>query len=354
MAIDATKPIWVIRAGKRGERDSWCLDNNVMGGGWRDVPDLTECQTREDVEAVVRAFYGTEKPGVVANYTGQLWALRGRITVGDTLVLPLKTTSQLAIGVCTSGYSYDPDAPADQRIQLGVQWVRTDVPRTAARQDLLYTLGSALTVFQAVRHDAACRIASLANNGIDPGPGLAPAANGAIAVTSITDEPEASPDIVEVARDRVVNHIASVFAGHRMADLVAAVLQTQGYVCEISPPGSDGGIDVIAGRGALGLDSPRLVVQVKSGEGAVGDTVVRDVQGLITGQQADQGLLVAWGGLTAAARSRVAYDRFLLRVWDADALVDAVLNAYDQLPEYIRTDLPLRRIWVLNTGEEQV
>ena len=26
--------VWVIRAGKHGEREQWCLENNAAGGGW--------------------------------------------------------------------------------------------------------------------------------------------------------------------------------------------------------------------------------------------------------------------------------------------------------------------------------
>jgi restriction system protein len=347
--VDPAKPVWIVRAGKHGQRDAWCLAEGVVGGGWHEVPNLTECLTREDVERVVRNVYGTEKPMQVAVYTGELWALRDRIRPGDTVVLPLKTTSQIAIGTCTSGYQHVPSAPPDQRIQLGVTWERTDLPRSAVKQDLLYTLGSALTVFQASRNDAARRIAGLAANGIDPGRTLA----SAPAVNPEGDEehPEEIPDVEVVARDRIVAHIAETFAGHGLATLVSKVLEASGFVCDTAGPGADGGIDIVAGRGALGLDSPKLIVQVKSGDGTVGDSVVRDLQGLVHGQQADQGLLVAWGGLTSQARSNVAHNRFTIRVWDAQALVDAVLDCYDRLPEDIKAELPLKPVWVLNRDE---
>lgn len=361
--VNASKPVWVVRVGKHGERDAWCLANGCVGGGWEDLPDLSGCRSRADIEEVVRRVIGPVKPDAVANYTGQLWALRGRIAVGDTIVLPLKTTSQIAIGTCTRGYYYDPAESLDKRHLHGVRWERTDIPRTAVRQDLLYTLGSALTVFQAVKNDAAQRIAALAATGVDPGRGHAVAGGGGAtvrpvpgsgagtAVEDVTDEPEESPDIEVVARDRIVAHIAETFAGHRLAELVAAILRVKGFVCETGGPGADGGIDVVAGRGVLGLDAPRLIVQVKSGDSPVGDPVVRDLQGLVSGHQADQGLLVAWGGLTGAARANIAHKRFSIRVWDATAVVDAVLEAYADLPEGIRADLPLKPVWVLTEGE---
>jgi hypothetical protein len=39
----------------------------------------------------------------------------------------------------------------------------------------------------------------------------------------------------------------------------------RGYVVNLSPPVADNGIDIVAGRGTLGFDAPRLVVQVTSG-----------------------------------------------------------------------------------------
>lgn len=142
------------------------------------MPDLSGCQSRSDVERLVREVFGTEKPARMAVNNGQLWALRGRIMLGDTVVLPLKPTSSIAIGRCTSGYRYDADAPQYRRIQLGVDWVRTDVPRSAVRQDLPYTLGSALTVFQPTRNGAVTWIVELCRSGTDPsqlGSGPAPA-----------------------------------------------------------------------------------------------------------------------------------------------------------------------------------
>jgi restriction system protein len=45
------------------------------------------------------------------------------------------------------------------------------------------------------------------------------------------------------------------------------------------------------------------------------------------------------------ADSRRAY--FEIRLWDAGALVDAILRHYDQFPEDIKAEPSLKRIWVL-------
>ena len=121
------------------ERDSWALDNGHAGGGFHEVPDLIRRYYREELWAVVRAAYPEASDGKVSNFAGQLWALRSRIAPGDTIVLPMKTTSQIAIGVAKGTYTYVNDPDPKLRHRIDVDWKRTDVPRTAVHQDLLYS-----------------------------------------------------------------------------------------------------------------------------------------------------------------------------------------------------------------------
>jgi restriction system protein len=347
-----TAKAWVIRAGKHGERDQWAVENGYSGGGWKEVPDLTACQTREDVLGVVRATWPGAADGFVNNFTGQLWALRSRIKPGDLLVLPLKTTKKLAIGRVTSDYLYRAEEPEpDKRHVLRVDWLTSDLPRTAVKQDLLFTLGSAMSIFAPTKNNAIARLEHLLEHGTDPG-ALAP---GSVSTTTDpseggdVDAPELSADIEQVALDQITTRIAEDFAGHALAALVSAILTAEGFHCVVSPPGPDGGVDIMAGRGPIGLDSPRLLVQVKSG-GQIGAPVVTQLQGVMTTFGADQGLLVAWGGLTKPARDALRNQHLRVRVWEAADVADAVLRTYDRLSEEVRAQLPLRRVWMLADG----
>ena len=95
---------WLIRAGKYGERDDFAIENGLSGGGWDGIPDLTDVASRHDLEGIVRDAWPDTKKGAVATYAGQLWMLRGRVGLGDLVVLPLKTTSQIALGTVTKEY----------------------------------------------------------------------------------------------------------------------------------------------------------------------------------------------------------------------------------------------------------
>ena len=340
---------WLIRAGKSGERDDFVLDNDLAGGGFSDIPDVTSASTRDDVKEMIQFARPGDSKNRVANRAGQLWALRSRVSEGDLVVLPLKSTSQIALGVVTGGYSYRSDPDPARRHVVSVNWKQTDIPRTAVKQDLLYSLGAFMTVCEITRNDGARRLQELLRTGSDPGASSddAQATEEAGDVSDATDALQSGFDVELYGRDRIRTFVTEEFDGHELASLVAEVLKAEGFKTREAPPGPDGGIDIFAGRGPLGLDSPRVIVQVKSSPSPVDVKVVRELNGVLSTQDADQALLVAWGGVNKNARQELRSQFFRVQVWNADDLLDAVLRNYDKLSDGMRADLPLKRVWTL-------
>jgi restriction system protein len=344
--------VWLVRAGKQGQHEQWCLETGTVGAGWRETPDLTGAGSREQLTELVRGIF---KKSALPNYVGQLWRMRSEIKPGDLVVIPLKTTSQLAIGRVTSGYRYDASADDVHRHSIAVDWIVTDIPRTAVQQDLLYSLGSAMTVCAINRNDAEWRIAQLAETGRDPGAraggAVRPLPDGLAEAAAVVEEAE-NLDLERHARDRITAMVAERFAGYEMQELIAAILRALGYVAEVPAKGPDGGVDVVAGSGPLGLDSPRVIVQVKSGSSRVDVQTIQQLQGAITTHGADHGLLVAWGGLTGPALQAVRSQRFAIRVWDAETVISMLGRTYDLLPGEIQAQIPLKSVWVpVDSGE---
>lgn len=149
-------------------------------------------------------------------------------------------------------------------------------------QDLLYTLGAFLTVCRVSRNNAAQRLTALAKTGTDPGysksSGPAPEDTGEIAEEA--EDTTSREDLEQDARDAINTLIAQRFPGHALSDLVAAVLKAQGMTTFISPPGKDGGVDVMAGSGPLGMDSPKICVQVKFTNAPVSASMIRELDGV--------------------------------------------------------------------------
>lgn len=341
---------WIVRAGVSGERDQWAIDNGLAGGGFVEFADLTHADSREKIRAIAeRAMPGQDK-FKIANFTGQMWALRDTIKPGDLIVLPLKTGAKtVAFGICTHGYEYRSDQPETRRHVIRVDWKRTDVPRSAFKDDLLNTINGAMTIFSATRNNAEARLRAMVDTGIDPGQSGSGGTTSSSTNGSADAEPvDPTPAItVEAIRDRVRTHLTENFKGHKLTALIADVLRALGYTCAVSPEGPDQGVDILAGSGPLGLDSPTLIVEVKSEHGQIGSQVLRGLVGAVTSHQADQALLVAWGGLNKQAEQERRTQRLKVQVWNDEDVLDRLFETYEQLPETTRQAIPLKQAWVL-------
>jgi len=341
---------WTIRTGRSGERTEWSFANGVVGGGWDEMPDLTGVDDKEELRAVVTEHRGGSK-NRVANATGQLWTMTKRIQKGDFIALPIRSTSQVAFGQVSGGYKYLSNEPdPTRRHVVQVNWLKTDVPKSLIKQDLLYQLGSALTVFEVGNNDAAYRLEQIMQGKVDPGArsALNPAAQSttkALPEEDLSSQVE-SINLEEIAQDEIARLLEEDFKGHELAELVEALLTAEGYKCRNSPPGADGGVDILAGMGALGMESPKLVVQVKSQTGAVSDTVLQQLNGAIHRYQADQALLVTFGGVTGPAKTYLETQYFNVRVWTMGDIIKQIYTHYSILDNEIKARLPLKQIWI--------
>ncbi len=232
-------------------------------------------------------------------------------------------------------------------------WQDEPVSKSAVKDDLLYSLNSIMTVFNPTRNNAGQRVLALFNTGEDPGnigswPKLPePRKSDASPDSTEVSDPDPTPSL-EAIRDQIRTHLVENFAGHKLTALVSDILEALGFHCEVSPPGPDGGVDILAGRGPLGLDSPTLIVEVKSEPTAIDVKVVRGLHSAMTQHRADQGLLVAWGGVTTAATREFLRDRTSFRIWDSEELLNRLFETYDRLPASTRARIPLKQAWVLD------
>jgi restriction system protein len=322
----------------------------VVVVGWAEVDDLGTTRSRDDIAAKLRAGYPSASPNLIGNWTGQLHRFCHEIQKGDLVLTPLARTNTVAVGKVTGEYLYRSDLPDGAHHTRPVQWLRHDLARTAFGQDLLYSLGSLLTVARISRNDAARRIGHIVAHDTDPGASLTTSGRTA-AVDTDADAEQPALDIGRYAQDQINSHIAKHFSGHDMARLVEGIFVARGMTTFSSPEGPDGGIDVLAGSGPLGMDSPRICVQVKFTAGPADVGVVRQLEGVMQRVRADQGLLVSWNGLTSAAEREVKQQYFRVRVWKADDVLRELASRYDDLPEEIQIKLPLKRVWMLATEE---
>jgi restriction system protein len=335
---------WTVRAGSDGENEDLDLSDGIVAIGWSETGDLTGV-TRDQLRANLEAQHPDASPKRIINWTGQIWSFISSVEIGDLAILPLKRRAAIAIGRIESSYQYRPEyAKVDAAHTRRVKWLKTDLPRTAFEQDLLDTLGSFLTVFRAERNNAAARLEALSLGA--PPPVLENSKQTPLTPPALSvDVFDAFPDLERRGRDLIVRMIDERFKGHDLERLVEAILIADGFHVDRTRAGADGGVDLLAGRGELGFDTPRICVQVKSSKHAEDVKAVRELQGALKNFGADQGVFVSWGGYTNSVYAEARRSFFQIRLWTADHLVDTLLRVYDRLPAEMRAEIPLKRIW---------
>ena len=130
-------------------------------------------------------------------------------------------------------------------------------------------------------------------------------------------------------------------------DLVADLLTAMGYyVSWVSPPGKDGGVDILAHNDPLGTRPPRIKVQVKRISQKVTTEGLRAFVSLIGND--DVGLFVSTGGFTKDAEdlARMQESRKVTLI-DVEKLVDLWIGHYGKLADAARRRLPLTPIYFL-------
>ena len=335
--------LWLVRAGRHGEQEDLALDQGMAVIGWGNIPDLSAITSKDELKALYTESDPNENINRINNWVSQMWAFARRIEEGDLVALPLKTRGAVAFGEVTGPYRYRPDLPGDAWHARSVRWIKTDVPRSSLDQDILHSLGAFMTVCRIHRNNIEERVRAMLN-GQQPPP--VPIPDTAEEDEGVSDT-VAPIDIEQYARDEIRTFIGRRFRGHELARLVTVLLQAQGYQTQISPPGADGGVDIIAGRGPLGFDQPRICVQVKSSDEPANVNVLRELQGVVSSFGADHGLLVSWGGFRRSVREEARRHFFEIRLWDGGDLLERLLEIYDRLPEDVQAELPLKRIWSL-------
>jgi restriction system protein len=133
-------------------------------------------------------------------------------------------------------------------------------------------------------------------------------------------------------------------------DLVADLLRAMSYhVTWVSPPGKDGGLDILAWPDAIGTRLPRIKVQVKRQQQSVSVDGLRSFMALLGDD--DVGLFVCTGGFTRDAETEArTQEKRRVTLIDLKKLFDLWEDHYDKLTDQARRRLPLRSISFLAPG----
>lgn len=328
--------LWTVRAGKHGQQEQTCLDENLITISWNELPDLKTFKTRDELFDSYQKIY--QQSNVKAGITvGQMWRFANEIMIGDIVALPSKDQPVIHIGKVIGDYQYK--KTKDIVHLRAVKWLQS-IPRAAFDQDILYSFGSLLTVSQVSREKAAERVFALATGKRVPTP-----QESAI-------ESEEDFNVERFAKDQIIKVIDRKFKGHDFAKLVEQILHAQGYTTQLSPPGPDGGLDILAASGTLGFEQPKICIQVKSTTAQVDVKILRELRGVMSKVKAELGLLVSWSGFNNKVLTEAKEEFFFIRLWSADDILENIFKYYDKFSDEFKAELPLKRFWLLVDDEE--
>jgi restriction system protein len=342
--------IWLFRAGKSGEYERRFLTEGKIYLTWEDFNiDLKQLKTKIDLYNALYTSRPKAKRGTIRNFTGQIFPFANMMNIGDWVVLPSKLKSAIHFGEIKGEYEYHPTAEDPFYHSRKVDWFAKDIPRSNFDQDILYSLGAAMTVCKITRNDAEARLKAMYRNHWNP---------ASAKTQSIEADPEIERsgrvNIEEFSRDQIAKYIIQKYKGHGMAVIVEAILQAKGYVTYRAREGPDKGVDILAAPEPFGFGSPRLCVQVKTGDTPVDRPTLDQLLGTMQNFKAEQGLLVSWAGFKTSVDKEIPAHFFHIRLWDQSTIINELLNVYDKLNEDLQAELPLKRIWTLNLPEDEV
>lgn len=337
--------LWLVRAGKQGEFEDKFLEDSRIYLTWDDLNiKLTGIETKEDLYEILIDHYDLEKEKTAINWASQIWPFVNKMVKGDWVALPSKINRTIHFGKIVGEYIYDESLGSPYYHYRDVNWFALDIPRDRFDQDILYSLGAFMTVCRIHRNNAEARIKQMANNNWNVAP--------TTARELIDDSGDlATIDLDEYIFDRISERIIQKFKGHKMEELINEILMAKGFTTYRSPEGADNGVDILASPDVLGFGSPKICVQVKTTDTPVDRPTLDQLIGTMSNFNADYGLLVSWSGFKTSVIREIPKQFFKVRLWDSKNIIQEIFDNYEKLSDNIKTEIPLKRIWMLNVEE---
>lgn len=311
------------------------LNQNVIAIGWEEMGDLSSIKPNRDAfKKKYSEVYSDAKKGSIATGAGMLYRFLYEAQIGDYVVYPSKFNREINIGQITSDYFYTTEKYSQR---CSVKWIK-HIPRTAFTQGALYEVGSAMSFFS-VKNYADEFLSALdkdfkkhSNPGNDD-------EDDTVAATA--------EEIMESTRDFILKELSRRLKGYDLEEFVANLLNAMGYRTTVSKHGGDNGIDIIAYKDEL---PPRILVQVKSGDGAINEAIIHSLKG--TMKEGDYGLFVTLSDYTKNAQ-KCLNDLPIIRGINGTELVELILKYYDGLSEKYQKMIPLKKVYILVSSIEE-
>lgn len=324
--------MWMVRAGHGGNLFENFKEKNIVAIGW-DIGNLSKISTistLDEIKKLVREKYSEYSLGKLNISAGQIYRFKAEFKKDDYVVTYNPEERFYLVGEITSDYEHNTKLLEYPHIRR-VRW-KGSVQRDDLSTSTKNTLGAISTIFE-IQREAKQEMLDLLE--------------GKKTKEIKEEESEEAEldvikeDIIEKAREFIKDKVYRL-DWEEMQELAAGVLRGMGYKTRVSPKGPDRGKDIQASPDGLGLEDPRIKVEVKHRRGQMG---AKEIRSFIGGLSGAKGIYISTGGFSTEAKYEAERASMPVTLVDIDMLVTLIIQYYDNFDIETRTLLPLIKIY---------
>ena len=328
-----TKTMWMVRAGEGGYLIKE-FEKGYIAIGWNDIENLTPSTSVDEIKDQYNSAYPEEKPGKIAGSASMIYKFVVSIQKGDKVASYDPSKREYLIGEVVSDYFYKEGEILDYFHLRKVKWVgriERDLLSPSARN----TLGSVLTLFL-INEEVTQELLGLLS-------GIVPKTKEETREEIKVELDQLKEDTVSRAHELIKDKILQL-SPEEMEFLAAAVLRAMGYKTRVMPKGPDRGVDVLASPDGLGLEEPRIKVEVKHRtKTQMGSQEIRSFLGGL--REGDKALYISTGGFTKDAKYEADRSNIPLTLLNLDDLALLIVNYYESFDVEGKMLIPLTKIY---------
>jgi len=327
--------MWMVRAGEDGylieEFDRGC----IIAIGWHKIGDLSAVTSEEEISELYNHAYPDEKLFKARLAISMICRFRFILERNQKIVTYDPQKRDYLIGNITSDYYHNTDKISETISNYAhlrkVDWlgrVSRDLLSVSSRN----SLGSSLTLFS-VNEEVSTELLSHIGNPTTP--------------ESIEEDDseldQIKEDTVARAHELIKDKLLEL-SPDEMEQLAAAILRAMGYKTRVMPKGPDRGVDVLASPDGLGLEEPRIKVEVKHrSRTSMGSQDIRSFLGGL--REGEKALYISTGGFTQEAKYEADRSNIPLTLLGLDELASLIVSHYESFDIEGRVLMPLVRVY---------
>lgn len=338
--------VWMVRAGQDSVYIDDFLEKGMVAIGWGELGQIDGDKTKPQILQHYKGIFPDHSDSQAQVGVSQVLRFIKEIKIGDTAITYDRNRRVYYIGEVLSEAIWSQDGNVELAHIRKVKWVHLTY-RDGLTSEAKNTLGAIQTLFQ-VKKQVAKELQDKAKP-LEQGE-KEPTEIIIISQPTATEElfeQEIRKGLIERTEEAIEERIIRLDWANAQ-ELFAGILRAMGYRTTVSPRGADRGFDIFASPDGLGLQEPRIFVEVKHRPRPTTSINSQAVRSFLGGRsENDKCLFVSTGGFTKDARYEAERSRIPLQLINLTDLRRLLVDNYDKLDEKTRSLIPLQRIYVL-------